>query len=95
MTTSNIKSKFLIGEDDQQLQRIETLHQQLKAEQARAQELLAKLKSEDVQPPKPLLKEYHKQPKRLAKHTGGKKVESETVSLTGNGVYLDDFNPRY
>ena len=24
-----------------------------------------------------------------------KKVESETVSLTGNGVYLDDFNPRY
>ncbi|KAL8915580.1 MAG: hypothetical protein Q9171_000145 [Xanthocarpia ochracea] len=73
MTTSNIKPKPLIGEDDQQLQRIETLHQQLKAEQARAQELLAKLKSEDVQPPKTLLKEYHKHPKRLEKQTGGKK----------------------
>ncbi|KAL8902211.1 MAG: hypothetical protein Q9192_000086 [Flavoplaca navasiana] len=73
MTTPNIKTKQLIGEDDQQLQRIETLHQQLKAEQARAQELLAKLKSEDVQPPKSLLKEYHKQAQRLGKENGGKK----------------------
>ncbi|KAL8893033.1 MAG: hypothetical protein Q9205_000018 [Flavoplaca limonia] len=73
MTTPNIKTKQLIGEDDQQLQRIETLHQQLKAEQARAQELLAKLKSEDVQPPKSLLKEYHKQAHRFGKENGGKK----------------------
>ncbi|KAL8784440.1 MAG: hypothetical protein Q9213_003963 [Squamulea squamosa] len=73
MTTSNIRNKQLNGEDNEQLQRIETLHQQLKAEQARAQELLAKLKSEDVQPPKSLLKEYHKQAKRLEKETGGKK----------------------
>ncbi|KAI4277708.1 MAG: hypothetical protein LQ337_001582 [Flavoplaca oasis] len=73
MTTPNVKTKQLIGEDDQQLQRIETLHQQLKAEQARAQELLAKLKSEDVQPPKSLLKEYHKQAQRFGKENGGKK----------------------
>ncbi|KAI4098981.1 MAG: hypothetical protein LQ339_006174 [Xanthoria mediterranea] len=73
MTTPTIKTKQLNGEDDQQFKRIETLHQQLKAEQARAQELLAKLKSEDVQPPKSLLNEYHKQAKRLEKETGGKK----------------------
>ncbi|KAL9019012.1 MAG: hypothetical protein Q9185_003663 [Variospora sp. 1 TL-2023] len=36
-------------EVDQQLQRVETLHQQLKAEHARAQELLARLKGEEYQ----------------------------------------------
>ncbi|KAL8658397.1 MAG: hypothetical protein Q9226_001041 [Calogaya cf. arnoldii] len=73
MTTPNVKTKHLNGEDDQQLQRIEALHQQLKTEQARAQELLAKLKSEDVQPPRSILKEYHKHAKRLEKEAGGKK----------------------
>ncbi|KAL8683997.1 MAG: hypothetical protein Q9186_000027 [Xanthomendoza sp. 1 TL-2023] len=73
MATSNLNSKHLNQEDDQQLQRVETLHQQLKAEQARAQELLAKLKGEDLQASKTLLKEYHKQSKRLEKGPVGKK----------------------
>ncbi|KAL9000598.1 MAG: hypothetical protein Q9169_000891 [Polycauliona sp. 2 TL-2023] len=72
MSAPNFKTKQFNGEDEKQLQRIETLHQQLIAEQARAQELLAKLKSEAVQPPKSLLEEYHKQAKRLEKETGGK-----------------------
>ncbi|KAL8732177.1 MAG: hypothetical protein Q9166_002924 [cf. Caloplaca sp. 2 TL-2023] len=73
MATSNLKPKRTEGEDDQQLQRVETLHQQLKAEQARAQELLAKLKGEDLQASKTLLKEYQKQTKRFEKASGGKK----------------------
>ncbi|KAL8808434.1 MAG: hypothetical protein Q9223_003808 [Gallowayella weberi] len=75
MATSNLNSKPLTREEDQQLQRVETLHQQLKAEQARTEELIAKLKSEDLQASKTLLslKEFHKQTKRLEKKPGGRK----------------------
>ncbi|KAI4244893.1 MAG: hypothetical protein L6R40_002799 [Gallowayella cf. fulva] len=73
MPTPNAKSKQLNGEDDQQLQRIEILHQQLKAEQARAHELLAKLKDEELQASKKLLKEYQKQAKWLEKEPARKK----------------------
>lgn len=49
MATSTVKTKQPSGEAFQQFQRVETLHQQLKAEHARAQELLARLKGEEYQ----------------------------------------------
>ncbi|KAL9594154.1 MAG: hypothetical protein Q9219_007191 [cf. Caloplaca sp. 3 TL-2023] len=54
MAAPVIKSKHPVGEADQQLQRVEFLHQQLKAEQVRAQELLARLKGEEYQAPRDL-----------------------------------------
>lgn len=49
MATPLVKPKQPNAEVDQQLQRVETLHQQLKLESARAQELLARLKGEEYQ----------------------------------------------
>ncbi|KAL8641343.1 MAG: hypothetical protein Q9228_001839 [Teloschistes exilis] len=74
MTTSLAKPKPINGEADQQLQRVETLHQQLKAEHARAQELLARLKGEEYQaaaarnpPPPPKAQDWVRDPKALDK----------------------------
>ncbi|KAL9584112.1 MAG: hypothetical protein Q9212_002320 [Teloschistes hypoglaucus] len=75
MTTSLAKPKPLNGEADQQLQRVDTLHQQLKAEHARAQELLARLKGEEYQaaaarnppPPPPKAQDWVRDPKALDK----------------------------
>ncbi|KAL8694017.1 MAG: hypothetical protein Q9218_001255 [Villophora microphyllina] len=74
MATSFAKPKPIQnGEADQQLQRVETLHQQLKAEQARAQELLARLKGEEYQaaaarnPPPPKAQDWVRDPKALDK----------------------------
>ncbi|KAI4165131.1 MAG: hypothetical protein LQ342_001408 [Letrouitia transgressa] len=47
MAMSMVKMKRSECEVEQQLQRVETLHQQLKAEHARAEELLARLKGEE------------------------------------------------
>ncbi|KAL8909058.1 MAG: hypothetical protein Q9207_000392 [Kuettlingeria erythrocarpa] len=49
MTTPLVKLKLPNAETDPQLQRVDTLHQRLKLEQARAQELLARLKGEEYQ----------------------------------------------
>ena len=54
MATSMVKVKRTECEIDQQIQRVETLHQQLKAEHARAEELLARLRGEEFQAPKNL-----------------------------------------
>ncbi|KAL8828771.1 MAG: hypothetical protein Q9170_006452 [Blastenia crenularia] len=59
MAASMAKPKYPDGEADQQLQRVETLHQQLKAEHARAQELLARLKGEEYQAPRELPPKTH------------------------------------
>ncbi|KAL8971776.1 MAG: hypothetical protein Q9183_000891 [Haloplaca sp. 2 TL-2023] len=88
MATTLTKVKQPAGEADLQLQRVETLHQQLKAEQARAQELLARLKGEEYQtarkqPPKVdwtrdpkamdmKVSEFRERAKRLEKASGGK-----------------------
>ncbi|KAL9053874.1 MAG: hypothetical protein Q9206_003766 [Seirophora lacunosa] len=53
MATPVVKLNQPNTEVDQQLQRVETLHQQLKAEHARAQELLARLKGEEYQASRP------------------------------------------
>ena len=52
MAMSVVQLKRSECEVEQQLQRVETLHQQLKAENARAEELLARLKGEESQTPR-------------------------------------------
>lgn len=69
MTTPLVKLKLPNAETDPQLQRVDTLHQQLKLEQARAQELLARLKGEEYQasraPPPPKTQDWVRGNKQL------------------------------
>ncbi|KAL8951689.1 MAG: hypothetical protein Q9222_002369 [Ikaeria aurantiellina] len=83
MPASKVKMKPIHAEIDPQLQRVEVLRQQLIAEQARAQEFLARLKGEEYQASRTALprkatqdwekdmslklKEYRQQAKRLEK----------------------------
>ncbi|KAL8713927.1 MAG: hypothetical protein Q9220_002073 [cf. Caloplaca sp. 1 TL-2023] len=87
MPASSFKMKASHVEVDPQLQRVEVLRQQLIAEQARAQEFLARLKGEEYQASRTTLprkaqqawekdmslklKEYRQQAKRLEKASRG------------------------
>ncbi|KAL9591694.1 MAG: hypothetical protein Q9179_007465 [Wetmoreana sp. 5 TL-2023] len=87
-----VKPKPIDGEADQQLQRVETLHQQLKAEHARAQELLARLKGEEYQsatrnhqPPKSTTRDWVRDPKALDMKVGEFRERAKRLEKAAGG----------